>query len=145
VPSHKVHCFVDRTLFGKSYWRLHRQIDMPYLFLGRRHRVLFHDPVTAVAIARKLYPSDPRAEEAALVHIQLDMVCSSDRFFAQWLEILAEKDVRERKNARKKKAKPKKRTAPPDPFEEFEAFVDKMQEIPCARGVCMGKRNIQSC
>jgi hypothetical protein len=138
LPSHKIHCFVDRKLFGKSYWRLHRQIDMPYLFLGREHRVLFHDPVTAVAIARKLYPGDPRAEEAALVHIQLDMHCSSNRFFAQWLEIWAEKDARERKSARKKKAKPKKRRVSSDPVEEFRVFLEKMQEIRLWARIALG-------
>ena len=81
LPSHKVHCYVDRTLFGRSYWRVHRQIDMPYLFLGKKHRVLFHDPFTAIAIAQRLYPGDPMAEEAALVHLHIDSVCSSDPFF----------------------------------------------------------------
>ncbi len=129
MPSHKVHCYVDRVLFGKSYWRLHRQIDMPYLFLGRKHRVLFHDGFTSVAIARKVYPDDPIAQEAALVHVQLDALCSSNPLFAKQLEFFAEQQSRLRKRAGKKEAKPGRRPAFPGPFEDFNAFLEKLAEL----------------
>jgi hypothetical protein len=129
MPSHKVHCFVDRVLFGKSYWRLHRQIDMPFLFLGNKHRVLFHDPFTPVAIAQWLYPGDPRAKESALVHVQIDSLCSTNPIFKMQLEYFAEQDARKRRSSRKKKAKSRKRKVPADPLEEFTAFLEKMKEI----------------
>ena len=129
MPSHKIHCYVDRMLFGKSYWRLHRQIDKPFLFLGKKHRVLFHDVFSVVAIAQKLYPWDPMAEEAGLVHVQIDLLCSSDPFFKRQLKYFAEQDAKKRRSSRKKKAKSRKRIAPPDPLEEFEIFLDKLQEI----------------
>ena len=128
MPSHKIHCYVDRVLFGKSYWRLHRQIDMPFLFLGKNHRVLFHDVFSAVAIAQSLYPGDPRAKESALVHVQIDLICSSNPLFKMQLEYFAEQDAKKR-SSRKKKAKPRKTTALPDPLEEFKAFLEKLQEI----------------
>jgi len=129
MPSHKIHCYVDRVLFGKSYWRLHRQIDMPFLFLGKKHRVLFHDFFTPVAIAQKLYPDDPRAEESALVHVEIDLLCSSNALFKMQLEYFVEQDAKKRRSSRKKKAKSRRRKAPPDPTEEFKAFLEKLQEI----------------
>jgi hypothetical protein len=116
-------------LFGKSYWRLHRQIDMPVLFLGKKHRVLFHDFFTPVVIAQRLYPGDPMAEEAALVHVQIDSLCSSDPFFKRQLEFFAEQEAKERRSSRKKKAKSRKRMGPPDPLDEFMAFLEKLEEI----------------
>jgi hypothetical protein len=82
ILGHDIHVFVDRTLFGKAYWKIHREMDWPYGFLGRRHRVLFHDPLTASAIARSCYPGDENAVLAALVHIEIDDLCSANPFLS---------------------------------------------------------------
>lgn len=107
---------------------------MPYLFMGRKHRVFFHDGFSSVAIARKLYPGDPLAEEAAIVHVQLDWLCSSDPFFKKQLEFFADLDARKRRKARKsvgRKTKPKtsKKTAYVDPLKDFGEFLKKLAEI----------------
>lgn len=128
MPSHEIHCYVDRLLFGRSYWRLHKQLDKPVLLLGKRHRVLFHDGLTSMAIALQLYPNDRKALEAALVHVQLDWLCSSNPFFAKQLKHFAQKDSRRRRNFRNVKIKPLKLT-PKGPFGDFNAFLMKLENI----------------
>jgi len=96
--------------------------------------VLFHDALTPVAIAQKLYPNDPRAQEAALVHVQLDMLCSSNPMFKQQLQWFAEQDAKERKrlrkrNAKKKSVKPRNKRGSPDELERFNEFLEKLAEI----------------
>jgi len=115
MPSHKVHNFIDRQLFGKSYWRLHRALDTPYIFMGKHHRVLLHDGFTSALLARQLYPTGPRAEQAALVHCQLDRLCSNDPHFRKQLEIIAglngkqkRKIKAQRSNGRKKRKSSRK-------------------------------------
>jgi hypothetical protein len=72
MPSLRVHAFVDRTLFGKSYYKIHRRLDKPVKYLGHGHRVLFHDFPSACLIAEKCYPGDPNAVRVACEHILLD-------------------------------------------------------------------------
>jgi hypothetical protein len=89
-------------------------------------------------IARKLYPGDPRAEEAALVHVQLDVLCSSDPIFKKQLEFFADLAAEKRRNAgssrrrspgKKKRKTQKKRETHADPLEDIEAFLKKLYEI----------------
>jgi len=85
-------------------------------------------------IARKLYPGDPLAEKAALVHVQLDWLCSSDPLFKKQLEFLADLDARQRRKARKrgsgkKQTKSSKKTGDVDPLKDFARFVKKLEEI----------------
>ena len=89
LASNQVHRFMDRIIFNKSYWKLHSTIDKPVLFLGRSHRKYFHDGLTTVAIAQRLYPNDEDAEWAAWLHIYLDDVCSNDPEFHKFLKKLA--------------------------------------------------------
>jgi hypothetical protein len=142
LPGHRLHRFHDREVFGKSYWRVHVKMDEPYLFLGSRHRVLFHDPISAAAIARQLYPNDPRAVEAAFGHIVLDWMCSNDPFFKARLELLAERDAQERarirrqrkigrkkRSGRRGKSRKRGRRRLRDPFKEVEEFVKKVRDF----------------
>ena len=124
MPSHRVHTYMDRQLFGMSYWRLHRAIDKPYLVFGRRHRIFFHDFPSAVSVARHYFPGNLQAEEAAVLHVHLDNMCSQDRFFKRRLEILADSFYRaKRKRQKKKKAN---RTKPkPKEVRDFLAFCKK--------------------
>jgi len=89
LPSLRVHEYVDRVLFKKSYRKLHRAMDKPVKFLGKRHRELFHDNTWACVIASRLYPNDRHAVLAALTHIKCDEICSSDPKFKKNLEKLA--------------------------------------------------------
>ena len=88
---------------NKSYWRLHRALDKPVFFLGSRHRVLFHDVSSALAIAEGTYPADDNAKAAALLHIQLDNMCTTNPLFKKQLETYAK--LFERKKRRKRKQK----------------------------------------
>ena len=142
MPGHRVHRYVDRMLYGRSYWKIHVKMDLPYLVLGSTHRVLFHDPATAAFIAESCYPNDPNAVQAALGHIYIDRLCSNNPILKASLEFLANKDVRNRaksrkirKNRKKKrrvagvKSRRKRRTQQNDPFEEFEEFYKKVKQL----------------
>ena len=89
MPGHRVHSYVDRQLFGKAYWKLHRKMDVAVFWLGKGHRVLYHDPLTAGCIAKTCYPNDPNAEEAAYTHILLDDFCTAYPAWKKLLEQLA--------------------------------------------------------
>jgi hypothetical protein len=87
-------------------------MDKPVVYLGKSHRTLFHDPVTAVGIATELYPGDDNAGWAALFHISLDESCTRDPIFKKQLEMLARKAKKKKK--RKKRAPTTKRKEDPD-------------------------------
>jgi hypothetical protein len=79
--------------------------------MGKRRRVLLHDDFTSALLARQLYPADPRAEQAALVHCQLDTLCSSDPNFRKQLEILADLGGRQKRKAKAQRGTRRKRTS----------------------------------
>jgi hypothetical protein len=100
MPGPEVHTYVDRLLFGRSYWRIHREMDRPYKILGKYHRVLFHDPILAYVIANRQYPNDANAIAAAQCHIALDNMCSRDKGLKRTLERLARLDRKKRKSTK---------------------------------------------
>lgn len=125
-----MHCYMDRKLFGKCYRHIHREMDKPYLILGKKHRVLFHDYYSALVIAEKWYPGELNARLSALFHIRLDEMCSSDPVLKANLEFLAEK----RGGAKKGNAKWRKRTAEGsgktgDPTKDFMRFLEKVKKF----------------
>jgi hypothetical protein len=101
LPKFVVHAYVSRLFFGKSYWKVHREMDRPFKYLGRRHRILFHDFSSAYAIASELYPGDFNAVQAAWLHIHLDEQCSNDPELRRWLENLVSLDSTRRMGARR--------------------------------------------
>jgi len=105
VPGWDVHAYADRVYFGRSYYKIHREMDWPYKILGKDHRKFFHDPISASIIAEQCYPGDPNAEEAAFLHIILDQLCSENPEFRKLLEKFALLNKRNRR--RKKKTEPK--------------------------------------
>lgn len=50
MPSHSRHKRTSKLLTGNSHDEVHKAIDAPYMVLGRKHRVLFHDPFSAAAL-----------------------------------------------------------------------------------------------
>jgi len=50
MPSHRVHRAIDRLVLGRELPHVHRFKDKPYKVLGRRHRVVFHDPDTNIIL-----------------------------------------------------------------------------------------------
>ena len=89
LPSLRVHNYVNRLLFGKTYYKINKDMDSAFVFFGRRHRILFHDSVWANMIASAHYPGDNKALLAAEYHIRLDEYCSRNPQFKKNLEKLA--------------------------------------------------------
>ena len=69
MPSHKRHLEVDKKYLGKPYPLVHKYLDLPYLLLGPRHRVLRHDFDTCLKV---LLMFGKKAFLSSLLHIMLD-------------------------------------------------------------------------
>jgi hypothetical protein len=76
MPSHRVHRAITARILGKPHDKVHKAIDYPYKFLGPRHRVLFHDPITAVLVSRTA-SKEKGAGLAAILHIVTDWTFNS--------------------------------------------------------------------
>jgi hypothetical protein len=98
MPDHDIHVFVDKTFFGKSYPLVQRVIDSAIAVAGYKHRKFFHTPVEAINIAKFLHSNDSDAISAAILHLIIDDMCSSDKKFENFLKIMAEKDKETEKN-----------------------------------------------
>lgn len=107
MPGWQVHDFMDRSLFGRSYGKVHRKMDEPCFYLGRKHRVLFHDYTSVRIIAQGCYPNDDNAVWAAWNHITVDEVCTADPAYKKFLEELALLDKVDRQQERRNKEKVK--------------------------------------
>ena len=114
-------------MFGKSYRKLHQVIDKPYIILKQKHRVMFHDPFSCLTFARNLYPYDPTAETAALLHVELDNMCSSNPFVHKQLILLAQQDSRNRKRSQKSKNKTDKIEQQDPP--ELKDFIESCKKM----------------
>jgi hypothetical protein len=86
MPGWRVHEFIDWVNFGRVYRKIHRKMDEPVWFLGRSHRVLFHDNAWAYLIAKEFYPGDTDAITSAQYHLYYDGLCSGDREYKKMLE-----------------------------------------------------------
>lgn len=75
MPSWRLHRLVDKIVLGREYPEVHRALDLPYLWLGPKHRILFHDPITATMMGYAI--AGPRGALSALLHITLDRELSS--------------------------------------------------------------------
>jgi hypothetical protein len=126
LPGWRVHAFMDRIWLGKSYWKIHRKMDEPVVFLGKKHRVLFHDFPSACMIAEDCYPGDPDAVASALIHISTDEQCSADPEYRKFLENM-ERLSKERPRKRKTK-KPRRTPKKDDPLERAIAVMEKIEE-----------------
>ena len=45
MPGHREHRRIDRAVLGREYPHVHRLKDRAYKVLGRRHRIVGHDPL----------------------------------------------------------------------------------------------------
>jgi hypothetical protein len=95
-----VHRYFDRVCFGKSYTKVHEEIDSAFKYLGRGHRRLFHDPVSAIVIAGKHYPGDSNAISAALLRNVVDTACTGNPQKKRMFKFLAKMDESQRKRDR---------------------------------------------
>jgi hypothetical protein len=101
LPGWDVHLYIDRVFFGKSYYKIHRQIDWPFKIVGKDHRRFFHDPLSARIIAETCYPGDESAVLAAYGHIVLDKFCTENPEYMKILEKLAILDKAKRRRGKK--------------------------------------------
>jgi len=108
MPKHGPHRYTDKLVFGKPFGEVHRLIDQPYIWLGRKHRILFHTYEEAY-IMGSLATSDPRGGLAGLLHVWVDEQCSKDKVFRKWLEFSAKQDALWQKKMRRWKKLLKKR------------------------------------
>jgi len=77
MPGRSVHVKVDRMLLKRPHPRVHRMLDLPHLWMGERHRRLFHDPLTAMMVG---YAVDgPEGGLSALLHVMTDKLLSGSR------------------------------------------------------------------
>jgi hypothetical protein len=91
MPKHKVHNYSDKLLFSKNFAKIHRAIDRPYVFLGRKHRSVFHTFEEAYYLGC-IVGGGHTAGAAGMFHVWLDQECSKDKNFKKWLELSADLD-----------------------------------------------------
>jgi hypothetical protein len=86
VPSRYTHRKISKILTGKSCESTHNLIDYPVRFLGKKHRILFHDPISALAIG---FLSDGlKGSISALAHLALDEAYSKNKLLRQLIDYL---------------------------------------------------------
>jgi uncharacterized metal-binding protein len=83
MPSGKTHEKISKILVGDSCKNVHYLMDLPYKFLGRKHRMLFHDPLSGIVIG--YLAGGEKGVVSALAHIATDY-CSSE--FKKYLKNL---------------------------------------------------------
>jgi hypothetical protein len=125
LPGHMTHVYLDRLYFKKAYWKVHQKMDLAWPYLGKTHRVVGHDPISAIMLAREAYPGDPNAESAALLHTLTDDFCSANPMWKLTLEGFAYADAKRRREARRKGRKRRGRHRKSKQKEE--AFVNALR------------------
>lgn len=86
MPSGYLHRKISKALLGKSCRKTNRAIDYPSKFLGRGHRVLFHDPLSAMAIGFIL--EDYSGALSGLLHLATDECFSRYKIAGKVIEYL---------------------------------------------------------
>jgi len=69
MPSHRIHKLVDKIFLGREYPDVHRDLDEPAKWLGKRHRILRHDPLYVFL----RYHNNPKKMISGLLHIITDL------------------------------------------------------------------------
>jgi hypothetical protein len=86
MPSRYKHKKFSKLLVGYSCERTHKLIDYPVRFFGKKHRILFHDPTSALIIG---FLSDGlKGSISALSHITLDEAYSKNKLLKQLIDYL---------------------------------------------------------
>lgn len=93
MPSREAH-ELDAELRGYDP-KVNQAIDLPFAWLGGRHRILFHKPYEAMMIGAAL--DGPQGALGGIGHVYLDMLCSRNKQAREIIEFLA--------NLRRKKKK----------------------------------------
>ena len=126
MPGWRVHRFLDRMFYGKAYSKIHSKMDSAVVILGKRHRILFHNPLWVCAIAEEAYPGDPNAVASGNMHILADQTCSAYPDFKKMLENM---EMADRKNRRKRRKTVKKAPKKDDVLSKLYNDMKKIEEI----------------
>jgi len=70
MPSREIHEIFDEMFIGKKMSKVHKIIDSPSVFLGKRHRIFFHDPLSAMIIGGLVGGRDGIV--SAILHLMAD-------------------------------------------------------------------------
>lgn len=70
MPGRDAHKKFSELLLGDDCNATHAAIDYPYRYLGRKHRVLFHDLLSAVLIG--YFMDGYKGLASALLHLAAD-------------------------------------------------------------------------
>jgi len=71
-------------VLGKAHDSVNKTMDAPYRILGRKHRILYHDVPSIIA----LFGHDQAKLEAAALHLLVDRACENPNV-EKMLELLA--------------------------------------------------------
>lgn len=93
VPKHKTHRYFARLLLGKAYGKVDGQIDLPYVWLGRKHRKLFHTYYDAFCVGY-IVSGEWKGALAGVYHVWLDRKCSEDPRFKKFMDLMSREDAR---------------------------------------------------
>lgn len=77
MPERRIHNYTTKLLLGKTFDEVHRVLDGPVKFLGRKHRVLYHEPAEAALIGYEIAGFEGAL--AALLHVTVDELCSREK------------------------------------------------------------------
>jgi hypothetical protein len=107
MPKHKTHKYFARLLLGKAYSKVDKQIDLPYVWLGRKHRALFHTYYEAFCVGY-ITSGEWKGALAGVYHVWLDRKCSEDPRFKKFMDWMSREDagfknkmIRERKKLKR--------------------------------------------
>lgn len=70
LPTGDIHSFWSERAFGTRCEATHRLIDSWSSILGSKHRIYFHDPVSAILVADRA--DGPQCRAAAVNHLYVD-------------------------------------------------------------------------
>ncbi len=81
MPRRSSHKKLSKWLLGNAHSEVHKALDWPHKLLGRRHRILFHDPLSAMffgaAAAARRGKNPLTGAAAGVVHVAQDMLSSA--------------------------------------------------------------------
>lgn len=86
MPDRRIHRYTSKLMFGKPYDEVHGVLDRPVKYLGRKHRVLRHDPAEAALIGYRIAGAEGAL--AALLHVTVDNFFTKDKQLASMIKRL---------------------------------------------------------
>lgn len=70
LPDLQTHKNISKLLIGEECEITNKIIDYPVRFLGRNHRIFFHDPISAALIG--ILTGEENGMYSALLHLVID-------------------------------------------------------------------------